>query len=85
MTTKRRELTKIVDIRGFGVPEEVPIKFSQDVAPEDKLLENLDLNAYPSQVSEPWEMCTFNPNFPELGRLKFIVKYLGSVWFRPFD
>ena len=44
MTTKRRELTKIVDIRGFGVPEEVPIKFSQDVAPEDEFLGNSDLH-----------------------------------------
>ena len=35
------------------MPEEVPIEFSQDVAPADKLLENSDSDAYPSQVSEP--------------------------------
>ena len=61
MTAKRSQITKIVDIRGFGIP----IEFSQDLAPEDELLENSDLDAYPSQVSEHWEMCTFNPNeFP---------------------
>ena len=26
-----------------------------------------------------------NPNFPELDRLKFILKVHGSVLFRPFD
>ena len=85
MTAKRSEITKIVDIRGFGIPEQVPIEFSQDVAPEDDLLENLDLDAFPSQISEPWEMCTFNPYFPELDRLQAIVKYHGSVLFQPFD
>ena len=44
MTAKRSEITKIVDIRGLGIPEEVPIEFSQDVAPEDELLENSDLD-----------------------------------------
>ena len=34
-----RGITEIVDIRGFGIPEQVPIKFGQDIAPEDKLLE----------------------------------------------
>ena len=38
MTAKRSEITKIVDIRGFGIPEQVPIEFNQDVAPEDELL-----------------------------------------------
>jgi len=66
MTAKRSEITKIVDIRGFGIPEEVPIELSQDVAPEDELLENSDLDAYPNEVSEPWEMCTLNSEFPEL-------------------
>ena len=59
-----RDITKIVDIRGFGKPEEVPIEFNRNVAPEDELLENLDLDAYRSQVSEPWEMCIFNLEFP---------------------
>ena len=79
------EITKIVDIIGFGIPEEVPIEFSQDVAPEDELLENSDLDAYPNQVSEPWKICTFNPNFLILDRLKSIVKFHGSVLFQPFD
>ena len=85
MPAKRSEITEIADIRGFGMPEEVPIEFSEDVPPKDDLLENSDYDAHPSQVSEPWEMCTFNPEFPELERLKSIVKSHGSVLFQPFD
>jgi len=46
-----------VDTQGFGMPEEVPIEFNHDVAPEDELLENSDLipDTYPSQVSH--EVC----------------------------
>ena len=66
MTAKRNQITKIVDIRDFGIPEEVPIEFNQEIASEDELLENSDLDTFPSQVSEPWELCTFNPEFPEL-------------------
>jgi hypothetical protein len=44
MTAKRREITKIVDIRGFGIPEKVPIEFNHDVTPEDELLKNYDLD-----------------------------------------
>ena len=83
MTAKRDQITEIVDIRGFGIPEQVPIEFSQDIAPEDDLLENLDV--FPSQVSEPWESCTFNPDFPQLERLKDIVKSHGAILFQPFD
>ena len=35
MTAERDQITEIVDIRGFGIPEEVPIEFSQDIVPED--------------------------------------------------
>ena len=73
-----------MDIRGFGIPEQVPFEFSQDV-PEDDLLENSDLDAYPSQVSEPWELCTFNPEFAELDRQKSIVKSHRLVLFQPFE
>ena len=38
----------MVDNRGFGMDEKVPIKFSQYVTPKDKLLENSDLGAYSS-------------------------------------
>ena len=37
-----------MDIRGFGIPEQVSIEFNQDMAPKDDLLENSDLDAYPS-------------------------------------
>ena len=47
MTAKRSEITKIVYIRGFRIPEEVPIEFTQDVGHEDELLENSDLDASP--------------------------------------
>ena len=43
---------EIVDIGGFGIPEQVPIEFSQDIAPEDDLLENSDLDVFSSQVSD---------------------------------
>ena len=64
MIAKRSEITKIVNIRGFGIPEEVlfvccccsvPIDFSQHIAPQDDSLENSDWDVFPSQVSEPWE------------------------------
>ena len=51
MTAKHSEITKIMDMRGFGIPEEVPIEFSQDVVPEDELFENSDLDAYLNQIS----------------------------------
>ena len=72
MTAKRSEFTSWDtngDTRGFGIPEQVPIEFSQDIAPEDESLENLDLDAFPSQISKHWEMCTFSADFPELDRL----------------
>ena len=58
---------------------------SQDIVLEDEFLEISYLDTYLNQVSEPWEMCTFNPNFPELDRLKSSVKSYGSVIFQPFD
>ena len=83
MTAKCRKITKMIeDIRGFVIPEEVPVGVSQDVVPEDELLENSNLGAYTNQVSEPWEICTFNPEFPELERLKSIVRSYGLVLFQ---
>ena len=38
-----------------------------------------------SNTTEPWESCHFNPDFPDLNRLKHIVRYHGSVLFQPFD
>jgi len=41
-------------ISGFGKSEQVPVDFSQAVAPEDELLKNSNLYAYSlSQASEP--------------------------------
>ena len=71
-------------IRGFGIGK-VPIEFSEDIAPEGNLLENSDLDVFPCQVSEPWELCTFNPEIPPLERLKSFVKSHGSTLFQPFD
>jgi len=76
MTAKRSEITKTVDIRGFGIPEQVPIEFNQDVAPEDELLENLDLNADSSQVSEPWNCALL---ISEFGTFKI---YCNVPWVR---
>ena len=44
MTAKSNQITKNVHIRGFGILEEVPIEFSQDIAPEDELLEISDMS-----------------------------------------
>ena len=76
MTAKRSEITKIVYIRGFRIPEEVPIEFTQDVGLNWKIQTWMP---HPSQVSKPWEMCTFNPNFPELDGFKSIVKHHGLI------
>ena len=79
MAAQRSEITKIVDIWGFGIPDQVPIEFDQNVAPEDDLLANSDIDAYLSQISEPWELCTFDPQFPELERLKSIVPWISFI------
>ena len=36
MTAKWSQITKIVDIRGIGIPEEVPVEFSQNIASDDE-------------------------------------------------
>jgi len=46
MMAKRDQITEIVHIRGFGIPQQVPIEFSQDIAPEDDLLKNSDLDVF---------------------------------------
>ena len=61
------------------VPEENPIELNQDMAPEDVLLEQSNLDAFPDSESESWQLCTFNSNFLELDSLKFIVLSHGSV------
>ena len=48
-------------------------------------MENSDLDIFPSQVSEPWELCTFYPEFPQLDRFKSFVKSHGLILFQPFD
>ena len=50
-------------ISGFGIPGEVSIDLNEDVTPEDDLSGNSDLDAFPTRVSEPWEMY-FQPQFP---------------------
>ena len=47
MTAKRDQITEIVDIRGFGIPEQVPVELSQDIAPEIDLLENSEFVVIP--------------------------------------
>ena len=69
----------------FGVPKEISIEFNQGIAPEDDLLEHANLGEFPDGRSESWQLCIFNSDFPELERLKSIVKSHGSVLFQPFD
>ena len=76
---------KILDAKIRGLTYENPIEFGQDLAPEDDLLENSTIEVFPGLNLEPWESCHFNPDFPDLNRLKHIVRYHGSVFFRPFD
>ena len=43
------------------------------------------LVCFPDLYLEPWESCHFNPDFPDLNRLKHIVQYHSLVIFQPFD
>ena len=74
-----------MDIQGFGINEEVPIELSQDVSPEDELLKNSDLGCISQSSVRTVEMCTFNPNFPELDCLKSVVMSYELVEFQTFD
>ena len=76
---------KILDATLRGLTMENPIEFGQDLAPEDDLLECSNIGVFPDLNSEAWESCTFNPDFPDLDRLKEIVKLHGNVLFQPFD
>ena len=58
MTAKRSDI--MMDIRGFGMPEEIAIAFNHNVIPGNNLLRQSDLDA---SGSEPWEMCIFNRIF----------------------
>ena len=76
---------KILDAKIRGLTYENPIKFGQYLAPEDDLLENSTIGVFPDLNLEPWESFHFNPDFPDLNRLKHTVRYHGSVIFQPFD
>ena len=49
---------------------ENPIEFGQDLTPEDDLLKCSNIGVFPDLKLEAWESCTFNPDFPDLDRLK---------------
>ena len=61
------------------------MKILSILTPQDDLLENSTFGVFPDLNLEPWESCNFNPDFPELNKLKQIVRYHGSVLFQPFD
>jgi len=47
MTAKNRVVSKLVDVKGLGVLEEIPVEFKKDIAPEDDLLKQINLNPFP--------------------------------------
>ena len=46
------------------------IRFGSRFGPEHDLLENSTVGVFPDLNLEAWESCQFNPDFPELDRLK---------------
>ena len=51
---KNGVVTKLVDIIDLWVPEEIRIEFNQDIASENDLLEQVNLDAFPDSGSESW-------------------------------
>jgi hypothetical protein len=78
-------ITRMVDIDTFGVPLPNPLSLAHDDAPEDLILEESQLDVFPRPQVENWETCHFNPEFPQLDRLRDIVKQHGAILFQPFD
>ena len=79
------EGTRIVDLDTFGIALPNPLQNGSDDAPEDQLLEESTLDMFPEPSEENWQQCHFNPYFPQLDRLKDIVKEHGATLFQPFD
>ena len=51
-----------------------PLENGSDDAPEDSLMDNANVEVYPEPISEAWEQCHFNLDFPKLNHLKAIVR-----------
>jgi hypothetical protein len=81
----RAATTRLIDMPTVNISLPNPLGSGHDEAPEDQLLEESSLDAYPRSNDEEWQNCHFNPEFPQLDRLKDIVRDHGAVLFRPFD
>jgi len=67
---------KILNSTIRGLTIENPIDFGQDLAPEDELLECSNIGMFTDLKLEALECCTFNPDFPDLDRLKELAKIM---------
>jgi hypothetical protein len=82
----RTDMTRLVDIdtHGFSLPN-IPLDMSQDLPPEDDLMGQSTVEVFPEPSGEAWENCYLNPDFPQLDRLRDIVRTHGKVLFQHFD
>ena len=62
-----------------------PLENGPDDAQEDALMDNANVDVYSEPISEAWEQCHFNLEFPKLEHLKAIVREHGRTPFQPFD
>ena len=51
---------RILDKKNFGVFTQNPFENGSDDAPEDALMDNVNVNVYPESTLEAWEQCHFN-------------------------
>jgi hypothetical protein len=54
----------------------------QDEVRDDRLMEDSSLEVFPEQSDETWEQCHFNPDFPQLDRLRDMVRNHDQVLFQ---
>jgi hypothetical protein len=75
------QMVRMVNIDTFGVQMWNPLDTAQDEAPEDSLMDTSTLEVFPEPSGEAWENCYLNPDFPQLDRLRNIVRTHGKVLF----
>jgi hypothetical protein len=78
----RPEMTRLVDIdtHGFCLPN--PVDMTQDLAPDDELMEQSTVEDFLENSREAWESCYNIPDFLQLDRLLRISSILmGRYYF----
>ena len=69
----------ILDMKNFGIFMPKSLENGSNDFPEDALMDNANVDVYPEPISEPWEQCHFNMDFPKLDHLKAIVHVYGQT------